>query len=162
MRVQHLHVMSQVSLCPLCCFGRVLAKSFPLLISVILSNSSDWRVLLVLHVVIACDPQTQQHLHKLSTCTPHFLRSILGQSSSELSVLILNLSDILFLPVSWVLRWHPVSLLLSGFLRLVFVNKRRELRFLEFDLSPNNRYFFLSLPLLASWVFGLGVFSLQH
>lgn len=158
MVLEHAHVMPQIAEGGL---ARVLAKAFPFLISVLLHDCRDWRVLLVLHVVEASDPQTQQHLHELPTCTPDFLGAVEGQSSPQLSVLILNLSDILFLPVPRVLGRHPVSLLLLGLLRLVVVNKGRQLRLLQFYLSPNRSNLLLSLSLGLGRAFGLGVLSLE-
>lgn len=54
---------------------------------------------------------------------------------------------------------HTVSLLLFGLLRLVIVNKRRQLRLLKFYLYWGG--FFFSGSFGLGWIFGFGVLSLQ-
>lgn len=62
----------------------------------------------------------------------------MSEPAFQLSVLILNLSDIFLLAVARVLSRHAVPLLLPGLLRLLLEYKWGKLGLFHFDLHPTD------------------------
>jgi hypothetical protein len=91
-----------------------------------------------MQIGVAGDAKTEDDLEKVfagGVCAAGALG--VGQSSLQLPVLILNLSDIFLLPVTWVLRRHAVALLLPRLLRLLRESKGRSLWLLNLQFHWN-------------------------